>query len=334
MRMIQNKNPLQLLQAHHKVALITHVHPDGDAYGSLLGLLHLLKGKVQQIQAFAEEDQHSKFSFLPGFGEIRCVSGLVASDFDYCIALDCGSAQRACGIESFLKTVKQITIINVDHHISNTIFAHINAVDVESSSTSELVASLSNEMGWELSEDVATCLLTGIVMDTGHYLYENTTDKTHEIAAHLLRVGADQDLIRYNLYQNRPVQNVRLMVHLIDHMELLSNGRAVILSVHDEDMQQFDVAYEDLDEMIAYARDIAGVELAVIFKELSKTETKVSFRSKCWFDVNELASQLGGGGHQRAAGAVIENSLQEAKKTLIPMIEVLFAEVTHENGSV
>ena len=334
MRMTQKTNPLHLLKDHHKVVLLTHIHPDGDAYGSMLGLLHLLKDKVRQVKAFAKEDPSSKFSFLPGFGDIQPVSEIDEGEADYCIVLDCGNLQRASGMEAFQQSKGQMTVVNLDHHVSNTRFGHVHLVDEKSSSTSELVASLAVQMEWPFSPDAATCLLTGIVMDTGHYLYENTTANTHEMAASLLRAGADQNRIRYQLYQSRPIQNVRFMGYLIDHMEMRSGGCAVLVSVTDKIIKQFGIAYEDLDEMIAYARDIEGVELAVILKELSETETKVSFRSKCWLDVNQLASHLGGGGHHRAAGAVVKGSLQEAAALIIPLMEAAFAEVTNENGAV
>lgn len=322
MKMKQN-NPLNHLQSVHRVALVTHVHPDGDAYGSLLGMKHFLSQRVHQVDAYAEADPASKFAFLPGFAELKTTVNPAEIIYDICFVLDCGNAERTGDFQLLLKQARRI--INIDHHISNTLFGHFQYIKPAASSTSEMITQLVQDLHIPLQPDCATCLLTGIVMDTGSFLYENTSAATHQAAAHLLDAGANHDLIRFHLFQNRPLQNVRFLGYLIEHMELLMDKQAVLLTVSDDLLAHYEVAYEDLDEFISYVRDISGIELAVILKELNGDEVKISFRSKSWLDVNKLAAGLNGGGHERAAGAVYNGTLDHARRQLLPLIEAYFA---------
>jgi len=128
-------------------------------------------------------------------------------------------------------------------------------------------------------------------------------------------------MIRFHMFQNRPSQNVKFLGYLINHMEIMMDGQVVLLTVSKQLLMEFGVAYEDLDEYISYVRDIAGIELAVILKEINKNEVKISFRSKSWLNVNELAAQLNGGGHERAAGAIYQGSLEDTHEVLMPFIQ-------------
>ncbi|MDW7672588.1 MAG: bifunctional oligoribonuclease/PAP phosphatase NrnA [Bacillota bacterium] len=321
MKMKRN-NPLIHVQPCHRVALLTHMHPDGDAYGSLLGMKHLLSQRAYQVDAYAEADPASKFAFLPGFAELKTTVNAAEIIYDICIVLDCGNAERTGDFQLLLKRAHRI--INIDHHISNTFFGHVQYIIPAASSTSEMITQLAQDFNILLQPEEATCLLTGIVMDTGSFLYENTSAATHQAAAHLLDAGANHDLIRFHLFQNRPLQNVRFLGYLIEHMELLMDKQAVLLTVSDALLAQYEVAYEDLDEFISYVRDISGIELAVILKEINGDEVKISFRSKSWLDVNKLAAGLNGGGHERAAGAVFNGSLAHARRQLLPLIEACF----------
>ncbi len=319
---MKRNNPFKLLESGHRVALVTHVHPDGDAYGSVLGLKHILSEKVLLVDAFAEKDSHSKYSFLPSFSELKGEDEVGDNEYDLCFVLDCGNKARVDGFSSLLASSKRV--VNIDHHISNTGFGEVNWVDPSASSTSEILTHLTADFSLTINAEAATCLLTGIIMDTGSYLYDSTTKNTHVATAFLLDQGADHASIRYNLFQNRPLQNVKFLGYLIGKMELMLNNQVVLLTVSDELLNRFNVAYEDLDEFISYVRDISGVELAIIFKELSPEETKISLRSKKWCDVNELASNFNGGGHERAAGAVMQGTLDEARKKLIPLVTRVF----------
>ncbi len=319
--MIQN-NPLHLSSTVQRIALVTHLHPDGDAYGSLLGLKSILSQFIPHVDAYADNELTSKFAFLPGYYELKGYRAEVNELYDVCIVLDCGNIER---IDVFLPILKQSErVINIDHHVSNTEFGDVNWVDPKASSTAEILTSLVKELCLTVNPDAATCLLTGIMMDTGSFIYDSTTSKTHLSAAFLRNHGANHDAIRYHLYQNRPLQNVRFLGYLIDHMELIENNQVVILMVSDDLLQQFQVAYEDLDEFISYVRDISGVELAIILKETTSSEVKVSFRSKKWLNVNRLASYFNGGGHERAAGASMEGTLLEVRNRIMPLVNQCF----------
>jgi bifunctional oligoribonuclease and PAP phosphatase NrnA len=321
-RQMMNHNPLKQIKPHHSISLVTHIHPDGDAYGSVLGLYHLLKEQVKKIEPHIEFSEKSKYDFLPGFSSLKSQIDAETPRYDFCVVLDCGNAERTGSLSALMTSAKKV--INIDHHISNTLFGDLQWIEHDKSSTSEIIAALAQDSGLHMSADAATCLLTGIMMDTGGFLYENTTASTHYQASRLIDAGADQERIRSELYQNRPLQNVKFLAYMIEHMELIMDHQAVLIAVPDALLNEYQVAYEDLDEYIAYARDIEGIELAVIVKELNKEEIKISFRSKSWLDVNELASHFNGGGHARAAGAVMEGSVSDAIERLKPVINHYF----------
>ena len=321
-RQMMNHNPLNQIKPHHSIALVTHTHPDGDAFGSVLGLYHLLRKYVNNIEPYIEFSGTSKYHFLPGFSSLKTKIDPEAPGYDFCVVLDCGNTERTGSLSTLMSSAKQV--INIDHHISNTLFGDLQWIEHDKSSTSEIIASLSQNSKLHLNSDAATCLLTGIMMDTGSFLYENTTSSTHFQASRLIDAGADQGRIRSELYQNRPLQNVKFLAYMIEHMELAMDNRVVLIAVPDALLNEYQVAYEDLDEYIAFARDIEGIELAVIVKEMDKEEIKISFRSKSWLDVNELASHFNGGGHARAAGAVMKGSVADAIKRLKPVIRYYF----------
>ena len=321
--MMKKSNPLLDLPSDHRVALVTHEFPDGDAYGSLLGLQHILRPIVKRVDGFISCETTSKFSFLPGFSKLQSDLPESQAFYDMCIVLDCGNVNRTGKFRGLVEESNKI--INIDHHVSNARFGHKQWIDVEASSTSEIVTHLARHAGIVFNPEAATCLLTGIMMDTGSFLYENTAAETHRQAAFLIDRGADHDVIRDRLFQSRPLQNVRFLAHMIDTMELLESNQAILITVTNALLQAYGVAYEDLDEYIAYARDIQNIELAVMIKEQAQDEVKISFRSKSWLNVNALAAQLDGGGHERAAGAVFSGTIAEARSRILPLISVFLS---------
>ncbi|MGV8144939.1 MAG: DHH family phosphoesterase [Alkaliphilus sp.] len=306
---------LELIKKSKKIAIIAHVNPDGDSISSILALGLALKKTKKQIEIILNDTLPGKLSFLPGKEFLAPFNPKEHARFDICFVLDCGSKSRVKNGEELFAISN--TIINIDHHVSNDYFGDINIVDVEASSTSEIVYNiLEKELNIKIDEDIATCLHTGLMSDTGNFTYANATSKTYYIASKLLECGVDIENISYHLHQNKSLNSVKLLGNVLESIEFYLDNRLAIISFSDKQFLKYNATYLDSDGMINYARDIKGVEVAITLYEFEKNKIKISARSKKHFDVNSLANQFNGGGHVKAAGAVIAGSMEEVKEKL------------------
>ncbi len=277
-----------------KILVVSHISPDGDSIGSILGLgLGLQKEYTDKTVHIAIADMiPGRYSFLKTDNILFTKS---SEKYDTVFVLDCGDLERA-GME-----IDEKKVINIDHHITNPEYGELTLVKPDASSTSEIVGELLKELGIELDKDIAESLYTGITSDTGSFKYSNTTGKTHRIAADLLDTGIDIDKISTKLYQNRSVTATKLMKEAIDNMKLFLGGKIVFLEINQEILDRCGANVRDSDMLVEFLRDMEGVEISILLKPLEKGY-KGSLRSKTDADVSGIASEFGGGGHVKAAG--------------------------------
>ncbi|SNR88893.1 phosphoesterase RecJ domain-containing protein [Anaerovirgula multivorans] len=304
-------NSLPQLQKDDVIALISHISPDGDSLGSLLALGMGLKKLCNNVKIYINDELPEKYNFLPGVQDIQLYNEKNKMIFDFCFVLDCGDQQRLGYSEEILSRSNKV--INIDHHISNNGFGDINIIDLEASSTCEIVLDLLKDKDIPLDTNIATCLYTGIATDTGNFIYDNTTKKTHKAAAELMEHHIDLNNITYNLYQNKSLDAIKFLGYILNRLELSCDGKLAIMMVYEDDLRKYKLASNDVDGVINYARDIQGVEIAILLKETSNGSVRVGFRSKNNVDVSELAGKFGGGGHKKASGATMIGSMKEIR---------------------
>ncbi len=291
--------------------IASHVQPDGDNIGSSLALYRALKKLGKNVKVLKSDTLPEYLSFLPHYSDIVEYS---PSNKEYIfIALDSADMDR-------LGKNKQIAIeskvlINIDHHISNPNYGDINYVDPSSSSTGELVYKVIKELG-VLDKDISECIYTAISSDTGSFMYSNTSSETHSVVADLYKYGIDANIININLYQNKSLNKVRLFNKVMNKMEIYQKGRVAVVEVTKKLLDDTGCKMEDTEGLVEGVRDINGVELAILLKE-NEGFTKVSTRSKYKVDVAKLCSIFSGGGHIRAAGCTINESLPTAKSLIL-----------------
>ncbi|HHP51410.1 MAG TPA: bifunctional oligoribonuclease/PAP phosphatase NrnA [Moorella mulderi] len=297
-----------LLEAPY-VGILSHDLPDGDCLGSSLALALALRARGARVVVINADPVPEAFRFLPGQDTI--VSGKeIESPPPILVVLDSADLQRPGeGMEHLLASAR--IIINIDHHVSNTRFGHLNLVDVQASATAQLVYRLLKEMGLPISGEIATCLYTGLVTDTGSFQYENTTPEALRLAAELMELGADVATIREYLWERKPLASLKLLSLVLPTLNLAYGGEVAWMVVSQESLEKAGAGPEHVEGLVNYPRSLAGVEVAFLFRELSPRMVKVSLRSKKRVDVNRIASLFGGGGHRRAAGCVVEGSLEE-----------------------
>lgn len=306
----------EIVSNSNNIAVTSHVDPDGDSIGSILALGLALRQKHKNVEIFINETLPARYSFLSKSDYIKKYEDIKDKDFDLFFALDCGDEKRLGNSIEIMK--RSTTVVNIDHHISNTKFGHINIVEVDASSTCEIIYSIVKDMGLSVDQHIAESIYTGIVTDSGNFIYDNATCKTHLIAAELMKVNIDKQKIMYNLYQKKSINSLRFLGYSLTNMEVELDGRLAILQIPSSLLKKFNIPYDDVEGIVNYGRDIEGVEIAVTIREISDAEVKLSFRSKNDdVDVRALAELFNGGGHKKASGATLIASLDEAKDQVI-----------------
>ncbi len=306
----------KLKDAEH-VAIIGHIRPDGDCTGACLGLLNYLQAVYPQIEAevFLEEPS-VKFAYLKGFDQIQTVFSQ-ERPYDLCVCLDSSDQERLGEGRKILELAKDS--LCVDHHITNTDFARTNVVKPDASSTSEVLYGLLEED--KVTKEVAECLYTGIIHDTGVFKYPCTSPETMTIAGKLMSTGIDfSRIIDGSFYQKTYVQNQILGRALLESVTFLE-GKCIFSVVRLKDMKFYSVTSQDLDGIVEQLRLTKGVECAIFLYEIESQIFKVSLRSKYVLDVSKIASYFGGGGHVRAAGCTMSGSIYDVVNNLSEHIE-------------
>jgi phosphoesterase RecJ-like protein len=292
------------LRARDRFLLTAHEGPDGDALGSLLGMHHLLTQLGKDSVMFLASKEFPlpiEYRFLP-LEEVFHEAPADMADRTV-VFLDCGNIDRMP--VDFL-TAGGNDVINIDHHHDNTRFGDFNLVDVEASSTAEIVYDLAVLLGARITPEMASALYVGLITDTGKFMYENTNAHTHRVAAELIEAGVNIDDTYRRLYEHVPIEKLRLVVRAIDKIELHCDGRLVITSITAADYEQTGAGEEMTEGVIDHLRSIDGSKVAAVIRDLGnrgRAARKVSLRSSEGdVDVSAIARQRGGGGHKRAAG--------------------------------
>jgi len=296
------------IQAANKILVLSHMRPDGDAVGSVLGLGLALQETGKEVQMVLVDGVPKNFQHLEGSDQIR---KRASDDFDISIVLDCSDLKRV-GInfeDDFIPT------INIDHHVTNKIFAQINLVDVSAPATAEILKEIILGLGLQISKSVAEALLTGLITDTLGFRTCNIHPKTLRIAADLMDVGVDLPMLYQHALLNRSYEAVRYWGAGISTLQF--ENRMLWATLSQEDRNKIGYPGRDDADLINVLSSINDVDIAIIFVEQPNETVKVSWRAKKGFDVSQIASDFGGGGHKPAAGAEVQGELEFIKKDVI-----------------
>jgi len=299
-----------------KILIISHENPDGDAVGSTLGLYFGLKKLNKRVVPVLPNKVPQIYSFLEGAELIK--TDFNPKDIDVAIILDCSDIGR---VESLKKKLMKIPIkINIDHHPSNFSFGELNFIDPTSSSTSELVLKLLNELNVEVDKSIANPLYVGIMTDTGSFRFPNTTLKTFEAATYLVRHGAEASYLAKMVYNMKPLKALKILGRALEKLKKKDHLIYSVLLL--SDFEEFDASEEDAEGAVEFLNKSREADVAVLLKERRENYFKVSMRSKDSVDVKKIAMKFGGGGHINAAGFEIEGEPEEIIESIIKEIKV------------
>jgi phosphoesterase RecJ-like protein len=292
--------------------ITSHVSPDGDAIGSLLGIAHLLRamGKTD-ITCVLEDAVPRVYTFLEGAESIIPPSA-VNGPVDIGILIDAHSAERSGNVEPILRSANQLIVI--DHHLVDKADGSLQFIDPAYAAAGEMVFDLFELAGLPLTPGTATCIYTALTTDTGNFRYSNTNARSHRIAAELIEAGVNVRDVTSRVIDTMSMGKYRLLQRILARIEFHDNGRVAHADVLASDLKETGALPEDIDGLINYLRNIEGVRLAMVFRETSDGKTKVSFRTQPDFNAAEICRAFGGGGHAAAAGASLDLGLEDARK--------------------
>lgn len=296
------------------IAILPHVAADGDSVGSAAAFHLALKKLGISSRILLEEKIAVNYEFITGTKAAEIYTKK-PERFDLVIALDCGDKERLGSRYELFKNAG--VTVNIDHHTTNTEFAFINYNVTSASSTGEIVYQIIKLMGAEFDHDIAQALYMAIASDTGGFRFSNTTPTTHIIASELLNYDIDVADISQRIFDITTLAKAKLMAIAINSTEILLDGKVAFMTLTEEDFKSTGALDEDTDGIVNVGRNIKGVEVAVLFKKLHDTETKINLRSKTYVDVAKIAGLYKGGGHKRASGATVEKPMAELKEMIL-----------------
>jgi bifunctional oligoribonuclease and PAP phosphatase NrnA len=303
------KEVLKEIEQRDRFLLTSHARPDGDAIGSALACCQVLRAMGKDAEVVLRDGVPRIYQPLP-FAEQVVQTERVNGDYGAAIILECDSIQRTrlLGLESSF-------LINIDHHLSGRPFAHVNWIDPKAVATAEMVYRLAREAGVKISPEIATCLYTAVLTDTGSFMFEGTNEHTFELARDLVLAGADPAHCARNVYFGHSTAKMRLLGAALSNLH--REGLLAWISVTQEQMQGCHAKEEDCEGLVNYALSMQGVEVALFFRELPDGRFRVSLRSKGKLDVAAVAQRFAGGGHQCASGCAVDGPLPVAAARII-----------------
>ncbi len=304
----------ELVEQNDEILIFGHKDADGDTLGCSLAFAEALKSRGKTVWVVIPPPLPVMYEWLPGFEQIveRPPPG---ADPRLVLFFDAGNMERSGNAVKLIAS--QATIVNVDHHPSNSLFGDINVIEPEASAVGQMVMRMLDLFGYDLTPTIATNLYTALLTDTGGFRHENTTPKALEDAARLARLGADPGYIATMVYKSRPLTTLKLSALAIATMQVDMDGRLAWAKVTRYMLHEAGAVMAESEGIIDTLNSIAGLDTAIMFKEINDRLTKISVRSRGAVDAAALCAEFGGGGHLRAAGAEIQLPLDEAIRAVL-----------------
>jgi bifunctional oligoribonuclease and PAP phosphatase NrnA len=308
------------LRSAQRIGVACHVRPDGDALGSMLGLVLSLRELGKEVHAFSHDGVPWILDFLPG---VQTIIRPVGESFplDLAIAVDTATKERL-GEHSVAALAAAPLLINIDHHPTNPRYGHLNHIDGSVPAVGQLIYELLAGEGFPITDGVRQNLYTAISTDTGSFQYPSTTARTYQIAGEMVAAGLDVGSLNSLIYDRKPLRCVELLGTMIHEMEFCSDGRIASWRYTQATKARLHIQPGDTEGLIDLMRGIDSVIAAVIFEELKNGQIRVSARSKSnAVNVANVCGQFGGGGHHLAAGATLPGPIQDAARQYLQALQ-------------
>ena len=308
-------NILEEINKAETIVILTHENPDGDAVGTSLALYHSLKQMGKNPDIIIPVLPRI-FEFLPGANEIKKESNV--EKYDLAISVDCATIKMLNGFSNYFEDAK--VKISIDHHSTNTMFGDYNYVSPDSPACAQVLLVVLDYLKVEVTKEIGTCILTGIITDTGGFKYSGVTAETFEFVAWLLNKGINVSKIYRKVLQTKTRANFELNRIAADRLEFFEDGKIAYTYITKEDEEKVHAESGDHEGIVETGRDIEGVEVSIFIRQTDKG-CKVSMRSNEYVNVSDVCLLLGGGGHAHAAGVSMQCTIDQAKEKILRQVK-------------
>jgi phosphoesterase RecJ-like protein len=315
---------VELIEKKDRFAITSHIRPDGDSLGSSLGLFWLLKALNKDVEVVMRDLAPHAYRQLPGAGNVRVTPG-IDRDYDAVFVIECSDIDRP----GLIDLEKQF-VVNIDHHSTTELFGAINWIDSTASAVGEMIYNLCKATGVRVTKEIAECVYTALLTDTGSFHYSNTTERTFKIASELVRTGVKPAKTAEAIFGSYQWPKIELLSQVLSTARRDTTGHVAWMRQTLAMQDRTQASEEDGDGFVNYPLAVGEVEATALLKECSPGVYRTSLRSKGDVNVAKIAEQFGGGGHRNAAGCTLEGSWEEVEQKLVPLLQDA---VQRANGS-
>ena len=306
---------VELIERKDRFAITSHIRPDGDSLGSSLGLYWLLRALEKDVEIIMHDAAPHAYRRLLGADAIR-VTPAVDRAYDAVFVIECSDIDRP----GLIDLEKQF-VVNIDHHSTTELFGAVNWIDPTASAVGEMIYNLCKATGVRVTKEIAECVYTALLTDTGSFHYSNTTERTFKIASELIRTGVKPAKTAEAIFGSYQWPKIELLGQVLATARRDETGHVAWMRQTLEMQAQTHALDEDADGFVNYPLAVGEVEAAALFKECSPGVYRTSLRSKGDVNVAKIAEKFGGGGHRNAAGYTLKGSWDEIEQKVVPLLQ-------------
>ncbi len=306
---------VELVEAKGRFAITSHVRPDGDSLGSSLGLYWLLHALGKEPDVIMRDPVPHSYQKLPGAADVR-VTPAVDREYDAVFVIECSDITRP----GLLDLDKQL-VVNIDHHSTTALFGTINWIDSTASAVGEMIYNLCKAVGVRVTKEIAECVYTALITDTGSFHYSNTTERTFKIASELVRAGVKPAKVSEAVFSSYSWSKIELLAEVLSTARRDPSGRVACMRQTLEMQRRAGASEEDGDGFVNYPLSVGEVEAVALLKECAPGVYRTSLRSKGEVNVARIAEQFGGGGHRNAAGCTLQGGWEETESKIVRLLQ-------------
>lgn len=308
---------LEEVKKANTIVILTHENPDGDAIGSSLATYMTLKALGKEVDVIIPEYPRV-FNFLPCVDEIKKESSI--ENYDLAISVDCATMNLLNGFGKYFENAK--VKVTIDHHSTNTMYGDYNYINPDSPACAQVLLSILEYFDVEITKELGTCLITGIITDTGGFQYQSTTSETFEFASDLLKKGINISDVYKKTMNTKSKSSFELRKIAMNRMEFFEDSKISFTYITKQDVESVNGETGDCEGIVEEARSIEGVEVAIFLKEAKTGGYKCSLRSNDYVNVSDVCMMFGGGGHFHAAGCKMNLPLEQVKERIINQVKM------------
>ncbi len=306
---------VEVIESKRKFAITSHVRPDGDSLGSSLGLYWLLRALDKDVDVIMRDPVPHSYQQLPGANLVR-VTQAVDQPYQAVFVIECSDITRP----GLLDLEKQF-VVNIDHHSTTALFGTVNWIDSTASAVGEMIYNLCKATGVRVTKEIAECVYTALITDTGSFHYSNTTERTFKVASELVRTGIKPAKTAQAVFASYPWSRIQLLGEVLSTAKRDETGRVACMRQSLEMQERSGASDEDTDGFVNYPLTVGEVDAVALLKECQPGVYRASLRSKGDVNVARVAERFGGGGHRNAAGCTLTGPWEEVEQEIVTLLQ-------------